>query len=135
MGRAFSSQVQIHDDSAVTDAGRPIKLLLLFTLTSPTMFLHRDLLPVLSLWAPLVSAIPTIRSTAPSVTVKNGSYTGLHNSYYNQDFFLGIPYAQVSHLSSFLYSISCTLFSSVVLSLSHPPPPYTSLTLTPIASN
>lgn len=43
-----------------------------------------------------MAAIPTVRSSSapPSVTVKNGSYTGLHNSYYNQDFFLGIPYAQ-----------------------------------------
>ncbi|PQE23748.1 carboxylesterase family protein [Rutstroemia sp. NJR-2017a BBW] len=31
---------------------------------------------------------------APVVTVKNGSYVGVHNSYYNQDFFLGVPYAQ-----------------------------------------
>ncbi|KAF7922316.1 uncharacterized protein EAE97_011058 [Botrytis byssoidea] len=94
MDRAFSRKVQIHDGSAVTAAALPIKLFLLLTFTSLTMFLHRDLIPVLSLCAPLVSAIPTIRSTAPTVTVKNGSYTGLHNTYYNQDFFLGIPYAQ-----------------------------------------
>ncbi|TAQ84276.1 hypothetical protein B7494_g7408 [Chlorociboria aeruginascens] len=31
---------------------------------------------------------------APLVTVKNGSYTGLHNPHYKQDFFLGIPFAQ-----------------------------------------
>uniref|UniRef100_A0A093V720 Carboxylic ester hydrolase n=1 Tax=Talaromyces marneffei PM1 TaxID=1077442 RepID=A0A093V720_TALMA len=31
---------------------------------------------------------------APTVTLKNGSYYGVHNSYYNQDFFLGMPYTQ-----------------------------------------
>lgn len=30
----------------------------------------------------------------PSVTVLNGTYYGLHNTHYNQDFFLGIPFAQ-----------------------------------------
>jgi hypothetical protein len=33
----------------------------------------------------------------PVVTVKNGSYIGIHNSAFNQDFFLGLPYAQVCH--------------------------------------
>ena len=66
------------------------------------MFLHRDLIALLSLCAPsLVAAIPTSRTTAPTVTVKNGSYAGVHNTYYNQDYFLGIPYAQVGppHIS------------------------------------
>ncbi|CAG7943335.1 unnamed protein product [Penicillium salamii] len=39
-----------------------------------------------------VSAAPTTRS--PTVTVQNGTYTGAHVSTYNQDLFLGIPYAQ-----------------------------------------
>ncbi|KAF1851638.1 carboxylesterase family protein-like protein [Cucurbitaria berberidis CBS 394.84] len=33
-------------------------------------------------------------SSAPTVEVKNGSYYGVHSAEYNQDFFLGIPYAQ-----------------------------------------
>lgn len=33
-------------------------------------------------------------STPPVATVKNGSYQGVHSTGYNQDFFLGIPYAQ-----------------------------------------
>ncbi|KAF4627757.1 hypothetical protein G7Y89_g10394 [Cudoniella acicularis] len=33
-------------------------------------------------------------NTSPIVTVKNGSYSGIHNPTYNQDLFLGIPYAQ-----------------------------------------
>ncbi|KAE9363227.1 alpha/beta-hydrolase [Stipitochalara longipes BDJ] len=30
----------------------------------------------------------------PTATVLNGTYTGIHSSAYNQDFFLGIPFAQ-----------------------------------------
>lgn len=33
-------------------------------------------------------------SGRPSAQVKNGTYEGVHSSAYNQDFFLGIPYAQ-----------------------------------------
>ncbi|RSL91419.1 hypothetical protein CEP52_014267 [Fusarium oligoseptatum] len=33
-------------------------------------------------------------SSPPVATVKNGSYQGVHSTGYNQDFFLGIPYAQ-----------------------------------------
>ena len=36
---------------------------------------------------------PTSRP-APSVKVLNGSYTGVQNECYNQDLFLGIPYAK-----------------------------------------
>jgi hypothetical protein len=35
----------------------------------------------------------------PVVTVKNGSYVGLYNQQYNQDFFLSTPFVQVSVLS------------------------------------
>lgn len=52
-----------------------------------------------SLGVALASAASNITSnvdpSSPIVTVKNGSYIGVHNSAYNQDFFLGIPYAQV----------------------------------------
>lgn len=43
----------------------------------------------------LVSAarLPT-RTNTPTVTIKNGTISGLHNSNYNQDYFLGIPFAQ-----------------------------------------
>lgn len=30
----------------------------------------------------------------PTATVKNGSVIGVHSAQYNQDFFLGVPYAQ-----------------------------------------
>ncbi|OJJ52378.1 hypothetical protein ASPSYDRAFT_1169784 [Aspergillus sydowii CBS 593.65] len=30
----------------------------------------------------------------PEVTVENGTYVGIHNSHYNVDYFLGIPFAQ-----------------------------------------
>ncbi|KAL2188975.1 alpha/beta-hydrolase [Thermothelomyces heterothallicus CBS 203.75] len=33
-------------------------------------------------------------STAPVVRVSNGSYAGIHSAEFNQDFFLGMPYAQ-----------------------------------------
>jgi carboxylesterase type B len=33
-------------------------------------------------------------ATAPLVTVKNGTYVGVHSATYQQDFFLGIPFAQ-----------------------------------------
>lgn len=41
-----------------------------------------------------VSALAVRRASAPTVTVKNGTISGLHNAHYNQDFFLGVPYAQ-----------------------------------------
>lgn len=34
------------------------------------------------------------QDAAPMATANNGTYTGLYNSEYDQDFFLGIPYAQ-----------------------------------------
>ncbi|KAI1485215.1 Alpha/Beta hydrolase protein [Biscogniauxia mediterranea] len=33
-------------------------------------------------------------SAAPTVTVKNGTYSGIYSPEYNQDFFLGMPYAK-----------------------------------------
>ncbi|KAI8937076.1 hypothetical protein NX059_006294 [Plenodomus lindquistii] len=45
-----------------------------------------------ALFVGLASCLPY--HTAPTVTVKNGSYYGVHSAAYNQDFFLGIPYAQ-----------------------------------------
>ncbi|KAL1307019.1 hypothetical protein AAFC00_005646 [Neodothiora populina] len=36
----------------------------------------------------------SVPTGSPVVTVKNGSYYGIHNDNYNQDFFLGIPYSQ-----------------------------------------
>jgi hypothetical protein len=34
------------------------------------------------------------RSSGPTVTVKNGSYVGLHSAKYDQDWFLGMPFAK-----------------------------------------
>jgi hypothetical protein len=31
----------------------------------------------------------------PTATVKNGTYAGVYNANYKQDFFLGMPFAQV----------------------------------------
>ena len=38
------------------------------------------------------SSTPTTK--APTVRVKNGTLEGVHSSTYEQDFFLGVPYAQ-----------------------------------------
>jgi hypothetical protein len=32
--------------------------------------------------------------SAPTANLTNGTYYGLHSSFYNEDWFLGIPYAQ-----------------------------------------
>jgi len=45
--------------------------------------------------APHVSLAPRQAPVgAPVATTKNGSYFGVHNSNYSQDFFLGVPFAQ-----------------------------------------
>jgi carboxylesterase type B len=44
---------------------------------------------------PLVVLLPTCLSASlPVVTIKNGTVQGRHSPEWNQDFFLGIPYAQ-----------------------------------------
>jgi carboxylesterase type B len=35
-----------------------------------------------------------VSASSPVVTIKNGTVQGLHSTEWNQDFFLGIPYAQ-----------------------------------------
>lgn len=45
----------------------------------------------LAVWA-TAHAVPT--KSAPTVKVLNGTYVGTRNTQYNQDFFLGMPYAQ-----------------------------------------
>ncbi|KAF2671877.1 alpha/beta-hydrolase [Microthyrium microscopicum] len=49
---------------------------------------------LLALVATRIVAAPTGSAGAPTVTVKNGTYEGLHSAEYKQDFFLGVPYAQ-----------------------------------------
>ncbi|KAK0650346.1 Cholinesterase [Lasiodiplodia hormozganensis] len=40
-------------------------------------------------------AAPAVRrAAAPTASVKNGTIEGIHNAEYNQDFFLGVPFAQ-----------------------------------------
>jgi triacylglycerol lipase len=51
--------------------------------------------PLAPLAAILTGVFASVRAAAePAVTVKNGTYAGIHSSIYNQDFFLGIPYAR-----------------------------------------
>ncbi|KAI8629184.1 alpha/beta-hydrolase [Xylariaceae sp. FL1651] len=42
----------------------------------------------------LTTAAPAKHSSLPTVAVKNGSYTGVYSTEYDQDFFLGMPYAK-----------------------------------------
>lgn len=36
---------------------------------------------------------PTYSAHSPSVTIKNRTYSGVHSDAYNQDYFIGIPFA------------------------------------------
>lgn len=47
-------------------------------------------------WATAVFAGPAAEqnTAAPTATVKNGTYTGLYSIPYDQDYFLGVPFAQ-----------------------------------------
>jgi len=65
---------------------------------------------LLGLWA--VTAAVSVNEVAgsasaasppPRVTVKNGSYVGSYSAGYQQDFFLGMPYAQVRLGSTTLF--------------------------------
>ena len=40
------------------------------------------------------STIPASSCGAPTATTLNGTWSGYHNSFYNEDYFLGIPFAQ-----------------------------------------
>lgn len=37
---------------------------------------------------------PSYGSGTPTVTIKNGTISGVHQATYNQDYFLGVPFAQ-----------------------------------------
>ncbi|KAK1999026.1 carboxylesterase [Colletotrichum falcatum] len=58
------------------------------------VFIAYALAMCLSLSAPAWSAALRHRDAAPVVHVKNGSYLGIHNTDFNQDYFLGMPYAK-----------------------------------------
>ncbi|KAH7020253.1 Alpha/Beta hydrolase protein [Ilyonectria destructans] len=42
----------------------------------------------------LVGSVAASRHSAPKVSVKNGTYSGIYSAEYDQEFFLGMPYAQ-----------------------------------------
>jgi hypothetical protein len=52
---------------------------------------------LLTTWLLLASSVGAGRckDAAPTATVKNGTYAGVRNAKYGQDFFLGMPFAQV----------------------------------------
>ncbi|KAL6915751.1 hypothetical protein ACHAPO_005213 [Fusarium lateritium] len=45
-------------------------------------------------WPLEVLASTQTKTSSPTVTVKNGTYAGVYNQQYDQDYFLGIPFAQ-----------------------------------------
>jgi carboxylesterase type B len=49
---------------------------------------------VIAVLSPLATARHNSSTQEPTVTVRNGTYTGIHSSSYDQDFFLGLPFAQ-----------------------------------------
>lgn len=70
------------------------------------MFLACSLLAFVSVRASTQRTHPrdtaVIRASAPVVAVKNGSYEGVYSPEYDQDFFLGMRYAQVRAVLSLL---------------------------------
>jgi carboxylesterase type B len=47
-----------------------------------------------SLLAHATNAAPASYPTTPKATIKNGTVIGVHSAEYNQDYFLGVPFAQ-----------------------------------------
>jgi hypothetical protein len=48
--------------------------------------------------AGLEAAVPRqVQTSSPTVTLKNGSYAGVHSPEFRQEFFLGMPYAEVCY--------------------------------------
>ena len=58
------------------------------------MFSSLSLLATALLASSLHAATIARQQGLPTVNIKNGSYYGLHNPTYNQDLFLGMPFAQ-----------------------------------------
>jgi carboxylesterase type B len=56
----------------------------------------RPLHLITCLWASAVASLPTSNHhlNSPTAHTKNGTYVGTHSREYDQDFFLGVPYAQ-----------------------------------------
>lgn len=46
------------------------------------------------LFASLLAIQVSLTAAAPTANVLNGTYVGVYNAQYNQDYFLGIPYSQ-----------------------------------------
>lgn len=63
--------------------------------------LHNTAFYTSAMWSSLVallalssSALAAPTKDAPTVRVKNGTIAGVHSTSYDQDFFLGVPFAQ-----------------------------------------
>lgn len=75
---------------SIHKAGRPLQILPLRLVTFQAM----TILAAAVLTLALAGQEALGRSYAPTVTLQNGTYTGVHSSTYGQDFFLGVPFAQ-----------------------------------------
>ena len=51
---------------------------------------------IAALYGPIINAgtVPSSSCSTPTANTLNGTYSGYHNSLYNEDYFLGIPFAQ-----------------------------------------
>lgn len=61
------------------------------------------------------SSLPAVRAQrqdAPTATVLNGTYAGVHNADYNQDYFLGIPYALAPTQGPLRFALPASLNTS-----------------------
>lgn len=61
------------------------------------VYFTRLLLTELSLATSLASAFNC--TSLPQATVQNGTYTGVYSPEYDQEYFLGIPFAQVRRMT------------------------------------
>lgn len=68
------------------------------TFTSSHVSYGLNMIPLV-LFGLFGQAISLPARLSPTVSVKNGTYAGVYSPQYDQDFFLGMPYAQVRYCS------------------------------------
>lgn len=86
----FSALIKLHHATVLCLASSRFLISPIAKGSSWVQFLSLGALLALSTGATAV----TSSHTSPTVNVRNGTYVGTYSSSYNQDFFLGMPYAQ-----------------------------------------